>query len=67
LTESHPLANLYVDGKIIQKYILFKWGVRVWTGFVCIRLVAVICSCENTIGTFCSINGGEFLDLMSNY
>jgi hypothetical protein len=39
----------------------------VWTGFIWLRLVAVVCACEQTIRTFSSRKGGEFLDLLSNY
>jgi len=34
LNERDYLENLDVDGRIIVKYILKKYGGRVWTGFV---------------------------------
>jgi hypothetical protein len=30
--------NVGVDGKIILKWILGDWGVKVWTGFIWLRI-----------------------------
>jgi hypothetical protein len=32
------LGNLVVDGRIILKLILWKYGGRVWTGFIWLRI-----------------------------
>jgi hypothetical protein len=32
------LENLHIDGRILLKLILQKYGVRVWTGFIWLRI-----------------------------
>ena len=34
-----PLEILSVDGRIILKWIVTKQDVRLWTGFICLRIL----------------------------
>jgi hypothetical protein len=54
LKRSDNLGNLHINGRMILKRFLQKWGVRVWTGFS--RL------CEHGNEPSSSIKGREFPD-----
>jgi len=57
--------ELGVDGKIILKWMLGKWSGKVWTR-VWTGEGVVAGSCQHSNGTSGSINGGEFLDYLSD-
>jgi hypothetical protein len=52
--------DLGVDGKIMLEWILGKYGERVWTG--CIWLRIMVGSCVHGNETSSSTRGREFLD-----
>jgi hypothetical protein len=56
------LGHLDEDGRIILKWILRKLGVRVWSGFVWLRIRFIGGFCEHGNETSGSVKGGEFLD-----
>jgi hypothetical protein len=49
-------------GKIILEWILGKWGGRVWTRFIWIRIRISVTPFEHGNEPSGSINSGEFLD-----
>jgi hypothetical protein len=51
------VEGLDVDGKIILKWILYKYGGKVWTGFFWLRIEMLIGSYEYTL-----LKCSEFLD-----
>jgi hypothetical protein len=53
------------DGRIILKWILRKWGCRMWIGFSGSEQGLMAGSCEHGNEPFGSVKGREFLDYMS--
>jgi hypothetical protein len=56
----HP-EHLDVAGKIILKWILGKWVVRLWTTFICLRIDSNRGCCERGDEPSGFIKGTEFL------
>jgi hypothetical protein len=64
--EEITLGPSVVDGRIILKLILKKHGVRMWIGFVWLKIAFTGGLCEHRNATLRSIKGSEFLDLLSD-
>jgi hypothetical protein len=56
---------LYIGRRKILKWILKKWDLSVWTGFMKVR-VGTSGWLEHNNEFLCSIEGGEFLDFLSD-
>jgi hypothetical protein len=61
------LGDLNVDGLIILKYSLKKYGVRIRNGFIWLMIETSGGSCEHGIECSDSIKIREFIDLLSDY
>jgi hypothetical protein len=47
-----PVRDLYVDGRMILKWILGELGVKVWTGFISVRIgLSSILLCSEPSGS----------------
>jgi len=49
------------------KQILKKWSVKMWTGFIWLRIRISGGLCEHGNEPLGSVKGGEFLDRLSHY
>jgi hypothetical protein len=56
---NRQLEDIGVDGKIILEWILGKWGRKMWTGCIWLRIGTSVITVMKRSG---SINGGEFRD-----
>jgi hypothetical protein len=59
--------DLGTDGMIIFKWILGKYGGKVWTGCIWLRLGTSTGSCEHENESLGFVKGGEFCDWLSDY
>jgi hypothetical protein len=59
------VGNLGIDGAIILEWILGKWGRKVCTGFIWLRIGISDRFCEHGKEPSVSIKDDEFLDWLS--
>jgi hypothetical protein len=55
--------DLGIDGEILE-WILWKWGVNMWTGCIWLRIGPVAGSCEHGNDPSCSIKDRDFDQLI---
>jgi hypothetical protein len=59
LKEQDHLGDLGVDERIILRWVLHKWGMTMWIGFIWLRIQTL---CQHSLEPSGSIQSKEFLD-----
>lgn len=61
------MEDLAVDGRRVLKWLIEKWGMRAWSGFVWLRMKTSSELCEHVNRSSGYMKGRKYLDQMNYY